>query len=145
MGMFQLLRALCKLTCTINGRVPRNMYITTITPMGLSRFPGLNPCFANFLRRWAMIAYWVTIIVIGVLARSWTKLSSIGGRAITESRVSAWYKSHVSVPMAFGSACPRDVGWATVPPRDQAIAAMLFAAVNIVLSCVGYKIFEGNL
>lgn len=92
-----------------------------------------------------MLAYWAVIIIVGVVARAWNMIPGLGGRSVKESGISTWYKTHVSVPMAFGPGYPRDAGWATVPPRDQAIAAVLFAAVNVVLSCVGYRIFEGNL
>jgi hypothetical protein len=92
-----------------------------------------------------MGVYWAAIVAIGIFARSWSRFSMRRRSNATESRLAAWYKANVSVPMAFGSSCPRDAGWATVPPRDQALAAVLFLALNILLSVIGYRIFEGNL
>lgn len=92
-----------------------------------------------------MGVYWAVIVLIGLLARYVSTYRHKRSVSKPESRLAAWYKANVSVPMAFGSACGRDVGWATVPPRDQAFAAILFAALNVVLSSIGYQIFEGNL
>lgn len=95
--------------------------------------------------RWAMGVYWAVIVSVAIFVRSVNRAcfrKQLQGR---DSRAKTWYKRYVSLPMTLGSSWSRDQGWATVPPRDQAVAATVFVAMNVVLSVVGYRFFEGNI
>lgn len=88
--------------------------------------------------------YWGIIVLLTMLFRDIGR-AGWGTARLTDSKPSVWYRRYLSLPMTFGAKHGRDVGWATIPARNQGVAVAAFVVLNVVLSCVGYKFVNGNM
>ncbi|KAH7175331.1 ferric reductase like transmembrane component-domain-containing protein [Dactylonectria macrodidyma] len=99
-----------------------------------------------------MIAFWAVIVAIGVANHA---ISAVSNSKLTSHlplkpprRVSdyySWLVSIITVPATFGTRCAQKIGWGTAPPRIQSITLVVFLAVNVVLSVIGYRIVPVSL
>ncbi|ETN36989.1 uncharacterized protein HMPREF1541_07977 [Cyphellophora europaea CBS 101466] len=101
----------------------------------------------------AMFYFWAVVVVIG-LANRWLTASHprFASDAIENSPKSATWlalkrllQRYLTIPATLSHHCADPIGWCTVPPRMQSLALLMFAAINLILSCTTYEVFTGNL
>jgi ferric-chelate reductase len=117
------------------------------------------------IHSWAMYGFWGGILLIGIMNRLITSFSKSrrlkavhdvedGHNSSAKPRGELpgfiksaydWFRSNLIVPAAFGSHHNRPVLWMTIPTRMETIIIVTFYAMNFILCCVGYKIFNPNL
>lgn len=119
--------------------------------------------------RWAIYAFWGGIILVGIIQRLWqvwsqsrfthsaadTEGGSIpsGGRKVPAStgllapasRGYSWIHTNLVLPSSLGSYHQRLWWWCTIPTRMITLVVASFWILSLVLSCVNYRGFEGNL
>jgi predicted ferric reductase len=54
-------------------------------------------------------------------------------------------KQHLLIPATFNYHCSQPIEWCTIPPRIQSLTVFLFVALNVVLCCISYPVFDGNI
>ncbi|KAK2787958.1 hypothetical protein FQN52_006963 [Onygenales sp. PD_12] len=91
--------------------------------------------------------FWGIVLVTGMMGRLLAQFS--------KSRISRvfspfpslqhWVRTHFIIPAAFGTHHQRLFYWCSVPTRIEAVVIVLFYILGLVLTCVGYDVFKGNL
>ncbi|KIV87606.1 hypothetical protein PV11_03140 [Exophiala sideris] len=111
---------------------------------------------------WAIYIFWGSILLIGIINRVVTRLSSarlaarttdiegqprteIAGRRPLWSLVDHWTRRALIIPTACGIHGQRYWPWITVPTRLEAIVVVAFYILVLIICCVSYEIFWPNL
>jgi hypothetical protein len=107
-----------------------------------------------------MFGFWLVVILIGIGNRLVEIFLSKREYAIKDVEVqspkiqkkySLWTtlnlktRIYFTLPVAVRYHCAQPVGWCTVPARIQLLTIAAFIIINVVLCCVNYRIFLGNL
>jgi len=112
-----------------------------------------------------MLYFWLVVVAVGISSRllsliqrlqrgqseQYTLLENTNEDQLTSSRAGSgasrlsWLRRHLILPATFGYHRAQPVGWCTLPPRIQSLTISVFIVLNIVLCCISYNIFPGNL
>lgn len=113
----------------------------------------------------AFYGFWAGILLCGIASNAWYSLSGhravrrssdIEGRGIQPKRnpnrflapvyhFSHYFRTYISVPAAFGQYHQRLLWWCTIPTRWETIVVFSFWTLAVVLSCISYEPFTGNM
>ena len=69
-----------------------------------------------------------------------SELAPVDNRSNT---IKTLYRKHIALPKLFGESQPTH-GLYTLPSRLQTFWIALYISINVIFSCVGYTVFEGN-
>ena len=117
--------------------------------------------------RWAVLGFWGIILLFGIvhnlvghlghrgLSRMTTdaEVQAITPRASTAisrlppwaKSVSKWCKTHLTLPSVFDDYHRRTLLGCTIPTRLEGLVLLSFWALNLILCCIDYRGFEGNV
>ncbi|KAF2279748.1 uncharacterized protein EI97DRAFT_413032 [Westerdykella ornata] len=113
----------------------------------------------------AMYYFWAAVITIGICWRlafliqeirhrnfqripgDDLELEDVNGRKGAQVTLRAYglLKRYILVPATFGYRCAQNIGWCTIPPRVQSLTIFAFVILNLILCCISYPVFAGNL
>ncbi|EXJ81391.1 hypothetical protein A1O3_07682 [Capronia epimyces CBS 606.96] len=102
----------------------------------------------------AAYGYWGVVLLVGMITRISTFIrrqlrprlsSSPRPKGSLWRRARLGVQQYITTPALFRQHSAEPVGWCTIPPRLQALTIFGFVVVNVVLSCVDYDIFAGNV
>lgn len=105
----------------------------------------------NMLCRYALIAFFAIVIFIAMTFRLFNffahRHDCHGMKSLpTPFRATQiLFKTHASLPPLFSRQSAEPTAGGIIPPRFQSLTIMAFVAINIILCCVSYETFDGNL
>lgn len=113
-----------------------------------------SDCFIS----WAIYGFWGIIILAGVLHNiygsffaSSSPIDSLVDPEGTETKykrpnnISSWLETNLMLAPLFGSYRRRLYLWCSVPTRLEAFVIYSYWTISLVLCCVNYRTFDGNL
>ncbi|KAK2798400.1 hypothetical protein FQN50_008840 [Emmonsiellopsis sp. PD_5] len=91
--------------------------------------------------------FWGIVLITGMIRRLLAQFSKPRiSRVFSPFRsLQHWVRTHLIIPAAFGTHHQRLFYWCSVPTRIEAVVISLFYILSLVLTCVGYDVFKGNL
>lgn len=100
-----------------------------------------------------MAIFWIAVVVTGTSTRlvSFVELDRMSSRkpqsraAVVIDRVNTWLRRYITIPATFGYRRAQNLGWCTIPPRNQSLTILAFTMLNIVVSIHGYIVMPVNL
>lgn len=103
----------------------------------------------------AMFYFWAIVVAFGFISRfvgtsGTSRVTSINEKhpqqpSSFRKRLGLLAQAYITIPATFSQHCAQPLGWATIPPRLQSALLLAFAITNVVLCCVSYNVFKGNL
>lgn len=102
-----------------------------------------------------MIIFWAVVVALGTvthifsavsnsrLAKNPSSLHQAPSGAF--SSFASWCNGAFTIPATLGDRRAQKVGWGTVPPRIQSLTLVVFLAINVVFSVIGYRTVPVNL
>jgi hypothetical protein len=97
---------------------------------------------------WGIMGYWAGVLVFGMFSKAWTVLQGGSQRRTPLESLCHRFRTHITVPATFAPFISRHQQlWYShaIPKRVDSLIVVGFWAVTIILSCVKYESFTGNI
>ncbi|KAJ6008825.1 FAD-binding 8 [Penicillium canescens] len=97
---------------------------------------------------WGIMGYWAGVLVFGIFSKAWTVLQGGSQRRSPLESLYHRFRTHITVPATFVPLSSRHQQlWYShaIPKRVDSLIVFGFWAVTIILSCVKYESFTGNI
>ncbi|KAJ5113971.1 FAD-binding 8 [Penicillium angulare] len=97
---------------------------------------------------WGILGYWAGVLVLGMFSKLWIVLQKGAQKRSPLESLCHYFRTYVTVPATFAPISTKhQTLWYShaIPKRVDSLIVFGFWAVTIILSCVRYDSFTGNI